>query len=172
MAFKLSGSLSPYGGPILRSSIIGNSVVTSELHSVKVSSGFVALGTAAALVYGHVKALQTNEGVGLNTTGAAGAAMGSFVGTWTAASDNQTVGKVRAVVDISKETLYSVSPDAAIGTTTGSNLLGYYTNLADKANTGESSALTTILQYFIHGVDPLNSANQIVNVAQSLVFGA
>ena len=171
MAFKLAGSLSPFGGPILRASIVANSVTISELHSVKLSSGFVALGTTAALVYGNVKAIQTNEGVGLNTTGAAGAAIGSFVGTFATASDNQTVGKVRVNVDISKETLYSVSPDATIATTTGSNLLGYYTDIADKVNTSESSALTTILQYFIHGVDPLNSSNQIVNVARSVVFG-
>lgn len=171
MAFKLAGSLNPHGGPLLRTEIIANSGVRTELDSVKLSSGFIASGTAAALVFGHVISVATANDLSPLTTGVAGALIDSFVGTYTAASDNQTVLKVRVKCDISKETIYSVTPDAAIGTTTGSNLAGYKTNIASATATGESSALATTLQYNIIGVDPANSANQLVNVYQSQVFG-
>jgi len=171
MAFINRGSLNPHGAPVLRHEIVANSITITELDSVKLSSGFVALGTAGALVFGHVNGIGTQFGVGLETTGAAGAEIGSFAGTYTTASTNQTSEKVKAEVDISKYSLYSADPDAAIGTTTGSNLLGYYTDIADEDNTDESTAIAATAQYFIHGVDPLDSGNQIVSIYESVVFG-
>lgn len=165
---KDGGSL---GAPLLQTVIVASSVTITEGDSVKLASGFVALGTAGASVYGHVVGLRTEEGVGLLTTGAAGAEIGSYVGTYTTSSTNTTVAKVKAQVDISKFTLYSADPDATIGTTTGSNLAGYFTDLADEDNTDEDTAATTAAQYFIHGVDPEDSGNQIVSVFESVVFG-
>ena len=171
MAFILAGSTNPHGGPLLRSEIVGNSVALVELDSVKASSGFLALGTTGALVFGHVKAIVTNDGVGPSTDGTAGAKVGSYAGAFTMASDNQTVAKVRAMCDVSKNTLYSADPDATIGTTTGSNLLGYMTDILDEDNTDESTAVTTTAQYAIWGVDPLDSGNQIVSIVESQMFG-
>lgn len=171
MAFTAAGTLSPYGAPVLRSEVLANSITVTVMDSVKAASGFIALGTAGALVFGHVVGIATDKGVGLNTTGVAGAAMGSFVGTYLTASDNQTVGKVRAMVDVSKFTLYSAEESAAIGTTTGSNLLGYTQDLTDEDTLNESSALTTTGQYMGHGVDPNNTAQAIVNIFESQVFG-
>lgn len=141
------------------------------MDSHKLVSGFAEAGTAGALVLGHVVAHSTKLGIGLDTTGAAGAAVGSYVGTYATASDNQTVGKVKGEYDISKYSLYSVTPDVAIGTTTGSNLSGYNTDIASATATDEDTAATTTAQYHIHGVDPLNSANQIVSILESQVFG-
>lgn len=171
MAFKLAGSLNPHGAPVLRREIITNSITVTELDSVKLASGFIAAGTAGALVFGNVTAISTNLGVGLNTSGAAGAAIGSFAGAFTTASNNQTVAKVKAVVDISKESLYSVAPDATIGTTTGSNLSGYNTDIASATATDEDTAVATTAQYHIWGVDPNVSANQIVSILESQAFG-
>lgn len=171
MSFKSKGSLNPHGAPILRREIITNSVVVKEMDSVRLASGFVALGTTGSLVFGHVTAISTNKGVGLNTSGATGAQMGSYVDRFTAASNNQTVGKVKVEVDISKSTLYSVDPDAAIGTTTGSNLSGFKTDITNETTTDESTATASTAQYNIWGVDPENSANQIVNIFESQVFG-
>jgi len=171
MAFKASGSLNPHGAPVLRASILANSVTFVEEDSVKSSSGFCALGTTGALVFGHIRSLNTFDGVGLNTTGVAGAAMGSFAGSYLTASDNQTVAKVVAMCDISKYSLYSVDPDATIGTTVGSNLLGYHTDIADEDETDENTAATTTAQYYIWGVDPSDSGNQIVSIYESEVFG-
>lgn len=171
MAFKQIGSLNPHGAPVLRREVITNSVVSTLADSVKLASGFVALGTAGAAVFGHVVGHATANEVGPSTTGAAGAAMGSYLGTYTAASDNQTVGMVTAVCDISKNTLYSAEVDATIGSTTGSNLAGYRMDLVDEDTLDEDSAATTSAQYNTWGTDPSDSSKAVVNIFESQVFG-
>jgi len=171
MAFIPVGSLDPHGAPVLRKETLANSITVTVNDSVKAASGFIALGTAGALVYGHVKGIATNKDVGVQSTGAAGAAFGSFVGAYTTASDNQTVGLVKAEMDISKFSLYSAELSAAIGTTTGSNLIGYRMDLTDEDTLDESTAATTSAQYATHGVDPNNTAQAIVNIYESQVFG-
>jgi hypothetical protein len=171
MAFIPRGTLNPHGAPVLRRGILANTVTFTEFDSVKAASGFVALGTTGALVLGHVVGFVTEKGVGLLTSGAAGAGIGSFYGTYLTASDNQTVGKVKGEIDISKMSLYGAEEDAAIGTTTGSNLLGYYQDIADEDTLDESTAATTTGQYHGWGVDAENSAFALVNIAESLPFG-
>lgn len=171
MAFKRIGYLgSEHGAPIKAARIITNSVVTTELDSVKLASGFVALGTAGAAVFGHVLAIRTEKGVGVDTSGATGAAIGSYAGTYTAASNNQTVAKVKAECDVSKNTLYAAEVDAAIGTTTGSNLAGYRMDLVDEDTLDESTAATTAAQYGTHGVDIEDATKAVVNIFESQVF--
>ena len=172
MSFTLHGSLDTHGAPVLRREIITNSQVTTEMDSEKVASGFAASGTAGVNVFGHVVSIATAKGMGVNTTGVAGAAMGSFVGTYTAASDNQTVAKAVAVCDISQSTLYSAEVDAAIGTTTGSNLTNYRMDLVDEDTLNEGSSVTTTAQYGTWGLDPNDSARAIVNIFESSVFTA
>lgn len=172
MAFKAAGTLSANSAPVLRHEILANSITVTIGDSVKTASGFIALGTAGALVFGHVTGIATKKGVGMNTTGVAGAEMGSFVDTFATASDNQTVAKIVAETDISKTTLYSADPNAALGTTTGSNLLGYRIDLADEDNTDEATAhATNTSQYHIWGVDPVDSGNHIVSILESGPFG-
>ena len=171
MAIKRYGTLSPHGAPVQNSNIIANSITIAVNDSVKAASGFIALGTAGALVWGHVMGLGTKDGMPLNTTGVAGAAIGSFVGTFASGSDNQTVAKDKAIMDVSKFTLYSAELSAAIGTTTGSNLIGYRMDLTDEDTLDESTAVTTTAQYGTHGVDPVTTANAVVNVYESQVFG-
>lgn len=168
---KKVGSLDSHGAPVIRRQVVANTVTIAELDSVKLASGFVALGTTGALVFGHVMSLSTRNQVGLLTTGVAGAEMGSFVGTYGTASDNQTVGLVTADCDVSKSSLYSMTPDVAIGTTTGSNLAGYTQDLADEDNLDESTAAVTTGQYMGWGVDPEDSANAILNIYESQVYG-
>lgn len=171
MAFIPRGSLNPHGAPVLRSMIVANTVTITDFDSVKLSSGFIALGTAGALVFGHVVGLVTKEGVGLETSGVAGALIGSFTNTYATASDNQTVGMVKAMCDVSKASLYSGEESAAIATTTGSNLAGYTQDLTDEDTLNEASALTTTGQYMGWGVDPLLATQAIVNIYESQVFG-
>ena len=171
MAFKATGSLNPHGAPVLRAAIVTNSVVVTEQDSMKITSGFAALGTTGVLVFGHVVSINTIDGVGVNTDGTAGAAMGSFAGTYTYSSTNQTVAKSVVMCDISKYSLYSAEEDVAIGTTTGSNLLGYTQDLVDEDTLDESSALTTTGQYMGWGLDPADSTKALVNIYESLIFG-
>ncbi len=170
MAFNSIGSLAPYGGPVLRSEILANSITITVGDSVKFASGFVALGTAGASVLGHVNAITTDKGVGLNTTGAVGAAIGSFAGTYTTTSSNQTVEMVLALIDVSQFTLYSAEVDVAIGTTTGSNLAGYRMDLVDANTLDESTAATTTAQYGTWGTDERDSAKAVVNILESSIF--
>ena len=171
MAFSNKGSLNPHGAPVLKREILANTITSTLLDSTKMSSGFNALGTAGAIVFGHILAHSTLGGVGLNTTGVAGATTGSYAGTFATASDNQTVAKVKGEFDISKSTLYSAELSAAIGTTTGSNLSGYRMDLTDEDTLDESTAVTTTAQYNNWGVDPNNSAQAVVNIFESQVFG-
>ena len=170
MAITPIGSLVPYGGPVLRSEILANSITVTASDSVKLASGFVALGTAGASVFGHVNGIRTAGGTGMQSTGIAGAAFGSFVGTFLTASDNQTVAKVRAEVDCSQFTLYTAELSAAAGTTTGSNLIGYRMDLSDANTLDESTAATTSAQYGTFGLDPANSAQTVVNILESSIF--
>lgn len=176
--FIKAGTLSTNAAPVMKKAIITNSVVAVALNAFKIVSGFASLGTSASLVFGHADAIETFAGVGQITTGAAGSTAGSFLNTWTAASNNQTVDKVSILADISKSTLYSVTPNTTIATTTGSNLLGYYTQLADSTQTAETTATlvasfatTTVSQYAIWGVDPQRSTNQLVGIFVSQVLG-
>ena len=153
--FKQIGSLTPYGAPVLKRFIIANSQTTVVLDSVQLSSGFLQDSTTSGFIVGHIIAHTNKEGVGLLTTGAAGAAIDSYVNSFAASSTNQTVAMYKAQVDVSKNTIYSNSTDNTLGTTTGSNLAGYYFNLANATTLSESSsATTTTLQYVSFGVDP------------------
>lgn len=172
MSFTLHGSLDTHGAPILKREIITNSQVTTEMDSEKLASGFAASGSAGVNVFGHVVSIATANGLGVQTTGVAGAAMGSFRGTYTAASDNQTVAFVAAVCDVSQHTLYSAEVDDTIGTTTGSNLSGYRMDLIDEDTLDEDTAATTTAQYGTWGLDPNDSARAIVNIFESTVFTA
>lgn len=171
MSFIASGTLDPHGAPVLRHEIAANSVTYVVGASLKMTSGFPVLGTAGVAVFGHHTEIATDKGVGVNTTGAAGAAMGSYVNSFLTSSTNQTVANVRTVVDICRETMWSASLSAAIGTTTGSNLLGYFMDLSDEVTLNEASAATTTCQYFNWGVDPRVSSKALVTVHESLIFG-
>lgn len=177
MAFQNVGTLIPYGAPVKLFRILGNSATFTINDSLKLSSGFLVAGTTGALVFGHLQGIGTAKGMPMNSTGAAGADFGSFINAFATASDNQTVAQFKGECDSSKFTLYSASLDAAIGTTTGSNLPGYNMDIASAVTLSESSAAanssasTTAGQYAGHGVDPVNSARAIVSIYESQVFG-
>lgn len=171
MANKIIGTLNPHGGPVLRKAIVANSITIAENDYLIASSGFAALGTTGTLLLGVCNGIVDLRGSGMETSGAAGAATGSYEGTFATASDNQTVAKVGALIDISKDTLYSLDADATIGTTTGSGLLGYHTDILDEDDSDESTATTATAQLFIWGVDPADTERQVVNIYESVVFG-
>ena len=176
MSFIKAGSLVPFGGPIVRREILANSITVTVMDSVKADTdGFVALGTAGKSVLGHVMGIGTDFGVGLNTTGVAGAEMGTYVGTFLTASDNETVAKVRADVDISQYSLYSGSAAAGtFGTTTaGSGEMNGHFDLSDEDELDETSYVLTTAQYFSWGITTLPSSPSntvIVNIFESQVF--
>lgn len=173
MAITKFGSLVPYGGPVIRREILASSITVTVSDSVTVdTSGFIALGTAGTTVFGHVMQIGTNKGVGLETTGIAGAETGSFVGTFLTASDNEAVGKVRGEIDASQMTLYAADPATGIfGTTTGgSEELGTYFNLTNEESIDETTVSDATQQYFSWGLHPAVSNQIVVNIFESQVF--
>ncbi len=171
MAITKVGSLSPYGAPVLRREILANSITSVVNDSMRIASGFAALGTTGSLVFGHLLNHKDKDGVGLLTTGAAGAEIGSYVGSFLTASNNQTVGFVVAECDISKEALYTAELDAAAGTTTNSNLGHFNFDIVDEDTLDESTVTASTAQYHSWGLNRDNTAEVIVNIYESQVFG-
>lgn len=162
------GTLGVMRGPILVDRIITNSVAVAIGYSVKTASGFAALGTTGARVLGHVVGIvgqdsltPVKDGTFLNNPGE----------VYTASASNQTVAKVRVQVDIDTNALYSAELDAAAGTTAGSDLAGKTFDLVDKDTLDESTVLETTAQYYSHGLDRNNTAQVVVNILESEVFG-
>jgi hypothetical protein len=90
--------------------------------------------------------------------------------TYVSAADNTTDKKIRALVDISPYSIYSATPDATIGTTTGSNLPGYYCDTSTSAP-DESGASTSAAQLNIWGLDPDDSTKGLYSIAEHQLFG-
>ncbi len=168
MPFKKIGSLDPHGGPILRTELLGNSVIAVVGRAVDSNEGSLQLSTAGALIYGHIDGIVDKYGISPTTNGNSG----NFTMFFLTTSTNGTVAKMKAMCDISKYSLYSVDPDATIDTTVGSGKFGYHTDLVTGGDyTDEDTVVTGTAQYFIHGVDPSDSGNQVVNIKESDVFG-
>lgn len=162
------GSLGRFGGPLLVDRIITNSVTVAIADSVRTASGFLALGTTGSRVLGHVESFIGQDGL---TPTKDGTLLQNLGATFTAASNNQTVAQVRARVDVDQLGLYSAELDAAIGTTTGSGFAGRTFDLVDEDTLDESTVAETTQQYYSHGIDRNNTAQVVVNIYESEVFG-
>lgn len=162
------GSLGRFGGPILVDRILTNSISVAVGDSVKTASGFAALGTTGARVLGHVVSFIGKDSL---TPVKDGTYLGNPGEVYAVASNNQTVAQVRAQIDIDTASLYSAELDAAVGTTTGSNLAGKTFDLADEDTLDESTVAETTAQYYSHGLDRNNTAQVVVNILESEVFG-
>lgn len=158
-------------GPILVDRIVANSVTMGIGFSVKTASGFAALGTTGARVLGHVESLIGTDGL---TPVKDGTLLQNPGATLAVASDNQTVAQIRVRVDVDTNSLYSAELDAAVGTTTtagGSGVAGKTFDLVDEDTLDESTVAETTAQYYSHGIDRNNTAQVVVNILESEIFG-
>lgn len=159
MPFIYKKNLNPDGGRVLMSFTITDSQVLSEGEAVKLASGKVSTwgtgGAGLGIVVGFVKA----DGSPVTDNGAGG----DYAGTYTAGASNT----VKAVVDVSRDSIYSVPLDAAPGTTTGSNLAGYNADLtADSQTIDESTAGTGTASFFLLGEDTSEGAQTYAVLAK------
>ena len=176
MAFKYYGSLDPNAGRLLMSGdgddglsgdfIINNSAVIQIGDQVKTdANGNVVEGTAGAVVLGII------VGVGQN-----GISVDPDSGTqdvFTVASDNETVAKKYAIVDVSRNSLYSASQDGTAGATANSNKRGALINAVSENQLDEDTASRTLTsggQFYTWGVDPVDSTRLIVSINESEIF--
>lgn len=144
------------------------------------ADGCVKLAGAGGLIAGIVVGLTDSNGIDLgNTRQTADWTYTASTKTVTVASDNETVAKVKALVDVDPMSVWSAQPDAAIGTTTSSGSsdeFGSYTDLVaasdqpDENNAG--NAFSTKAQLFIWGRDPENTARGLYSIAEHQIWGA
>lgn len=157
--------------------IIANSQVITTGDMVNIVSGFADGADAGERIYGvavgFVGGLESNKGIPLDKLVSGTDYDGTFTagahGTqaYTASADNQTDKKVMVRVRIDHGMVCSNVPDATIGTTTGSNLKGNYTDLITQSQVDENNngnAFTTIAQLVILGV---GGSYQFENVAST-----
>lgn len=151
MAFIYKKSRNPNGGRELVEYTIADSTTITIGDAVKLASGKIALAGAGGALLGIVAGIRKADGSPVTDNGAGG----DFTNTYTTPSSNT----VKAVVDVSTDSIYSVTADATLGTTTGSDLAGYNMDLlAASDQLDENTAATTTAQFFSWGQDPDGSA--------------
>ena len=171
MPFNVWGTLAPNEGQQIIGgdaapyrTIIANSEVITIGDAVQWdANGFLVNDASVGAVAGIV--------VGVANSGVPVAPDSATTGTYTVASNNQTVAQIYAIIDISTDTLYSAPADAALGTTTGSNLPGYLMDLLASGSAtqlDESTASATTGQFFSWGLDPRNTERVIVNLNERI----
>ena len=136
------------------------------------TTGYLVPGSASNALLGVVEGFVDANGLPLDNSRKA-----DFDGTYTAtsdtyvsAADNSTDKQVQAIVRIDPFAVYSATPDATIGTTPGSNLPGYFCDIADEDEPDESDATTATAQLAIHGVDPEDSSKGLYSINEHAVF--
>lgn len=157
MAFRYKKSMNANQNLVLTPYTITDSQTISVGEAVKLASGKLVTWGAGGAGLGIVHAIVNADGSPVTTDGAGGA----FSGTYTAGSSNT----VCALVDESKASVYSVEQDATLGTTTGSGLAGYNTDLLSSSDKlDESTTVSTTASFLIRGVDndPLAPANSVL----------
>lgn len=167
MAFIYKKSRIANAGRELMAYTITDSQVLSVGEAVKFASGKLSTWGAGGAGLGIVAGFQKADGSPLTDNGAGGA----FSGTYTAPSSNT----VKALVDVSLLSIYSVPADATLGTTTGSNLAGYNMDCVAASDTlAENTAATTSASFVSFGVDPdpkAPSNSVLVSIKESQITG-
>ena len=136
------------------------------------AAGHLSVATAGNPIFGVVVALVDVNGIDMeNTRVTKDGTYTASTRSYAASASNGTGSKFSALVNTSKTAVYSAQPDSAIGTTTGSNLLGYYCDIA----TGglqpdeDTTATSSTVQLFIWGVDPDNTAHGLYSIHESMI---
>jgi hypothetical protein len=178
MSFDYRGSKNGGSGRNLELCLIGNSktIAVGELvRSYSDNTGALFNPAAAVPVLGVVHAICDAKGLPIvKTNPGAGTAFTSDTNSVTTGSDNTTTLLYWALVDTSKDSLYSAQVNGTLGTTVGSTMRGCRLDV-DSANTNygrllESTATrtnTAKANMYSHGLDPQDSTRLIVNIAQS-----
>jgi len=95
-------------------------------------------------------------------------------GYYTAASDNQTDKKVKAkVMPVQPNDVIRVEADDTLGTTTGSDTIGYYIDVltTDERKVDESSASSSVANFLIVGIPDIPGNWLDVKLVEGQIFG-
>jgi len=176
MAFKHFGTLNPNGGTMviggdgddgLSGETLGNNSEVLQIGDAVTTdaNGDIILCTAGSVVLGIL--------VGVGVNGVAADPDANTLDTFTMTSDNETVAKEYAIIDISPLTLWSASQDGTAGTTANSNKRGAVIDLISENQLDETSADRTRTnggQFFTWGADPNDTTRLIVSINESEQF--
>lgn len=144
-------SRNPNAGRELMTFTLADSTAFTIGDAVELASGKLALAGAGAVLMGVIAGIVKADGTPVTDNGAGA----DFGNTYTTPASNT----VQAIVDVSIDSIYSVTADATLGTTTGSDLAGYNMDLvAASDQLDESTAATTTAQFFSYGPDPDGTA--------------
>ena len=149
MPFIFKGKLNdPNGTRVYQERTLADSTAFTIGDAVRLNaSGVLELAGAGNTVYGIIAAFIKADGSPVTDNGAGG----DYTNTYTTGASNT----VQASVDTSYDSKYSVTADATLGTTTGSDLAGYNMDvLAASDQLDESTATANTAQFFSHGQDP------------------
>lgn len=165
MGFIYKKNRNPNGGRVLMEYTLADSGTYTIGDALALASGALNLVGAGAPVAGILVDIKKADGSPVNDDGAGS----DFTDTYTTYASNTIVG----VIDIDLDSIYSVTADATLGTTTGSNLAGYNLDVVAASNQlDESTALTTTGQFFSYGVDPDGTAasnSVLVSIQESQI---
>lgn len=163
--FIYKGSRNPNGGQMLMEYTLTDSTVYTIGDALKLTSGKLVLWGAGGLGLGILVGIKKADGSAVTDNGAGG----DYDATYTTPTSNTVVG----VVDVSLDSIWSVTADATLGTTTGSDLAGYNMDLvAASDQLDESTAATSTASFYSHGQDPDGSAasnSVLVSIQESIV---
>lgn len=155
---------------VTKSFVIANDTEITVGDAVTLDAGFVALGAGASDdILGVVVDIVNEDGTPLVTDGTVGAELGSYRLTYTVAADNETVAKVKAVVNTSTTQVYEVELDAAAGTTTGSDLIGAKFDLANETSLDESTVGAVGATFQVVGFDTQSDTTVFAKIAESSI---
>jgi len=155
------------GSRILMRGTLVDSKAFTVGDAVKWVSGEFDLWGAGGAGVGILHSFANADGTPVTDNGGGG----DYEGTYTTGASNTVV----AIVDISTSSRYSVTADATLGTTTGSDLAGTNADcLAASDQLDESTfvAAGSTASFYSHGVDPDPEApanSVIVSIQESMV---
>jgi len=172
MALKHKRSIGGVGRK-LEKVLLGSSLAFAVGDLVETLSTGVALrATAGAPCLGVIASICDKDGLPFKSTNpVAGTASGTDLRSKTTGAANTTY---YAMVDVSKDSIYSADCNGTVGTTNSSNLRGCRIDI-DSAGSSfgqvlESTATRTEgteANFYGHGVDPDDSGNILVSIALS-----
>lgn len=185
MSFLPKGSLrgTDHGALPPTMPIIANSITVAVGEAVKLdSTGYVTNATADDAMLGIVVGFAKSDGTPLSPAAyVAGTATSSDVQSVVAASDNQTVDKKRALVQMDPAMIWSVTVSGTLGTTADSptatdGSIGGWINV-DSAGTSYGQVLESTFSrtdgqdqnFFCWGVDPADTTRYLVSIANSVM---
>ncbi len=176
MGFFYKRGLRGNASPVMKHVIIDNDDDIQVGDAVKVyNAGDAEKATAGVSIFGFVHAIVDKYGNGIKpelvtkaTVGSASVASGR-TGAVTVASDNESVDKIKVVVDVSPFTIYSGDVTGTVDTTiTVTDKVGGYFDIVDEANIDETTGTRGgVAQLYSWGTDPEDSGNILVSICES-----